>query len=51
MGKNGKAWRIDGRGVDAALAVAPRGVATRYEKRAGNYRAMVALGSLMLWLA
>jgi transposase len=28
-----------------------RGVATRYEKRARNYRAMVVLDALMLWLA
>lgn len=28
-----------------------RGVATRYEKRAGNYRAMLVLAALMLWLA
>jgi hypothetical protein len=28
-----------------------RGVATRYEKRAGNYRAMVVLAALMFWLA
>ena len=28
-----------------------RGVATRYEKRAGNYRALVVLAALMLWLA
>ena len=28
-----------------------RGVATRFEKRADNYRAMLILASLMLWLA
>jgi transposase len=28
-----------------------RGVATRFEKRAANYRAMVAVAALMLWLA
>jgi transposase len=28
-----------------------RGVATRYEKRALNYRAMVVIAALMLWLA
>jgi transposase len=28
-----------------------RGVATRFEKRADNYRAMLAIASLMLWLA
>lgn len=27
-----------------------RGLATRYEKRAANYRAMVVLAALMLWL-
>ncbi|CAA9460096.1 MAG: Mobile element protein [uncultured Rubrobacteraceae bacterium] len=27
-----------------------RGVATRYEKRAVNYRAMVVIASLVLWL-
>ena len=27
-----------------------RGVATRYEKRAANYRAMVLIASLMIWL-
>ena len=27
-----------------------RGVATRYEKRASNYRAMVLIASLMIWL-
>lgn len=27
-----------------------RGVATRYEKRAENYRAMVVIAALMLWL-
>ena len=27
-----------------------RGVATRYEKRAANYRAMVVIASLMIWL-
>ncbi len=27
-----------------------RGVATRYEKRATNYRAMVVIAALMLWL-
>ena len=28
-----------------------RGVATRFEKRADNYRAMLLVASLMLWLA
>ena len=28
-----------------------RGVATRYEKRALNYRAMVVIASLMVWLS
>ena len=28
-----------------------RGVATRYEKRAANYRAMVVIAALMIWLA
>ena len=28
-----------------------RGIATRYEKRAVNYRAMVVIASLMIWLA
>ena len=28
-----------------------RGVATRYEKRAANYRAMVVSAALMVWLA
>ncbi len=28
-----------------------RGIATRFEKRADNYRAMLLLASLMLWLA
>jgi transposase len=28
-----------------------RGVATRFEKRADNYRAMLTIASLMLWLA
>lgn len=28
-----------------------RGLATRYEKRAVNYRAMVVLASIVLWLA
>lgn len=27
-----------------------RGIATRYEKRAANYRAMVVLASLVIWL-
>jgi transposase len=27
-----------------------RGLATRYEKRAVNYRAMVVLASIVLWL-
>ncbi len=27
-----------------------RGVATRYEKRAANYRAMVVIAALMIWL-
>jgi transposase len=27
-----------------------RRVATRYEKRAANYRAMVTLGALLIWL-
>ena len=27
-----------------------RSVATRYEKRATNYRAMVVIAALMLWL-
>jgi transposase len=27
-----------------------RAIAIRYEKRAVNYRAMVVLGSLMIWL-
>ncbi|MBA3492367.1 MAG: IS5 family transposase [Rubrobacteraceae bacterium] len=27
-----------------------RGIATRYEKRADNYRAMVVIASLMMWL-
>jgi len=28
-----------------------RGIATRYEKRAASYRAMVLIASLMIWLA
>jgi transposase len=28
-----------------------RGIATRYEKRAVNYRAMVVIAALMVWLA
>jgi transposase len=28
-----------------------RGIATRYDKRAANYRAMVVIASLMIWLA
>jgi hypothetical protein len=28
-----------------------RGIATRYEKRAVNYRAMVIIAALMVWLA
>lgn len=28
-----------------------RGIATRYEKRACNYRAAVVVASLMIWLA
>ena len=28
-----------------------RGVATRYEKRAANHRAMVIIVALMMWLA
>jgi transposase len=28
-----------------------RGIATRYEKRAVNYRAMVVIAALMIWLA
>ena len=28
-----------------------RSVATRYDKRATNYRAMVVIASLMIWLA
>ncbi len=27
-----------------------RGIATRYEKRAVNYRAMVLIAALMMWL-
>jgi hypothetical protein len=27
-----------------------RGIATRYDKRAGNYRAAVVLASLLWWL-
>ena len=27
-----------------------RGIATRYEKRAVNYRAMVVIASQMIWL-
>ncbi len=27
-----------------------RGLATRFEKRAANYRAMVAIPSLVIWL-
>ena len=27
-----------------------RGVATRYEKRAVNYRAMVVIAALVIWL-
>ena len=27
-----------------------RGVATRYEKRAANYRAMVVIAALVIWL-
>ncbi len=27
-----------------------RGVATRYEKRAANYRAMVVIAATMIWL-
>ena len=28
-----------------------RGIATRYEKRAANYRAMVVVAALMIWLS
>ena len=28
-----------------------RGIATRYEKRAANYRAMVVIAALMIWLS
>lgn len=28
-----------------------RGLATRYEKRAANFRAMVVIASIVLWLA
>ncbi len=28
-----------------------RGKATRYEKRAANYRAMVVIAALMIWLS
>jgi len=28
-----------------------RGLATRYEKRAANYRAMVVIAAIVLWLA
>ena len=28
-----------------------RGIATRYEKRAANYRAMVVVATLMIWLS
>jgi transposase len=28
-----------------------RGLATRYEKRAANYRAMVVLASIAIWLS
>lgn len=28
-----------------------RGLTTRYEKRAANYRAMVAIASTVIWLA
>ena len=28
-----------------------RGIATRYEKRAVNYRAMVVIAALMIWLS
>ena len=28
-----------------------RGIATRYDKRAANYRAMVVIASLMIWLS
>jgi transposase len=27
-----------------------RGLATRYEKRAANYRALVVIASIVLWL-
>jgi transposase len=27
-----------------------RGIATRYEERAANYRAIVVIASLMMWL-
>jgi hypothetical protein len=36
-------------GFDRA-AYRRRGIATRYEKRALNYRAMVVIGALRLWL-
>jgi transposase len=28
-----------------------RGLATRYEKRAANYRVLVVIAALMIWLA
>jgi len=28
-----------------------QGIATRYEKRAANYRAMVVIAALMIWLS
>jgi hypothetical protein len=32
-------------------AEAVAGVATRYEKRAANYQAMVVIAALMIWIA
>ncbi len=55
-GRRGKQWKDHRTVVNGILwklrTGAPwRGIATRYEKRAVNYRAMVVIAALMLWLA
>jgi transposase len=54
-GRRGGQWR-DHRTVINGILWRPRtgapwrGLATRYEKRAANYRAMVVLASIVIWL-
>jgi hypothetical protein len=51
LGYEGLQASQGGRAVYEQAQAVGRGVATRYKKRAANYRAVVLIAALMIWLA